>query len=277
MAKQKSIQVQGLKVGYTSIDNDEFISITDIAKLKNEKAPADVIKNWMRNKNTIELLGLWERLNNPNFKLVEFDQFKNEAGYNHFVLSPKKWIESTQAIGIHSKSGRYGGTYAHRDIALEFTSWNSVEFKFYLLKEFQRLKEQEHKSLDWNVKRSLTKINYRIHTDAVKSHLIPEHLSKQQINWVYATEADVLTMALYGMTAKQWRNQNPDKEGNIRDYSNVIQLVCLANLENLIAIWIEEGHSQSERLQRLNELAIQQMKLLTQDILQKNLKGGENE
>lgn len=277
MTKQKNIQVQGLQVGYTSINNDDFISITDIAKLKNAEAPADIIKNWMRSKNTIELLGLWERLNNPDFKLVEFDQFRNEAGYNHFVLSPKKWIDTTRAIGLISKSGRYGGTYAHRDIALEFASWISVEFKFYLLKEFQRLKEQEQKSLDWNVKRSLTKINYRIHTDAVKEHLIPDNLSAQQINFVYASEADVLNMALFGKTARQWRDENPGKEGNIRDYANVTQLVCLVNLENLNAVWIEEGLPQPVRLQRLNLVAIQQMQLLTQDVSAKRLKGGKNE
>lgn len=277
MTKQKNIQVQGLQVGYTSINNDDFITITDIAKLKNAEAPADIIKNWMRSKNTIELLGLWERLNNPGFKLVEFDQFRNEAGYNHFVLSPKKWIDTTRAIGLISKSGRYGGTYEHRDIALEFASWISVEFKFYLLKEFQRLKEQEQKSLDWNVKRSLTKINYRIHTDAVKEHLIPDNLSAQQINFVYTSEADVLNMALFGKTARQWRDENPGKEGNIRDYANVTQLVCLVNLENLNAVWIEEGLPQPVRLQRLNLVAIQQMQLLTQDVSAKRLKGGKNE
>jgi len=275
--KQMNLNVQGIEVGYSRIDNDDFISITDIARLKNAEAPADIIKNWMRSKNTIELLGLWEKLNNPDFKLVEFDQFRNDAGYNHFVLSPKKWIETTQAIGMLSKSGRYGGTYAHRDIALEFASWISVEFKFYLLKEFQRLKQQEQNSLDWNVKRSLTKINYRIHTDAVKTHLIPENLNAQQINYVYANEADVLNMALFGKTAKQWREENPDKEGNIRDYSNVSQLVCLANLENLNAVWIEDGLPQSARLQRLNQVAIQQMQLLTQDISTHKLKGGNNE
>lgn len=275
--KNQKIEVQGLEVSYTSVDNDDFISITDIAKLKNAGAPADIIKNWMRSKNTIELLGLWEKLNNPHFKLVEFDQFRNEAGYNHFVLSPKKWIDTTRAIGLISKSGRYGGTYAHRDIALEFASWISVEFKFYLLKEFQRLKAQEQKSLDWNVKRSLTKINYRIHTDAVKKHLIPDKLPAQKVNLVYASEADVLNMALFGQTAKQWRDENPDKEGNIRDYANVSQLVCLANLENLNAVWIEEGLPQPDRLQRLNQVAIQQMRLLTQNVAVNRLKGDKDE
>ncbi len=219
----------------------------------------------MRSKNTIELLGLWEKLNNPNFKQVEFDLFKNEAGYNHFVLSPQKWISTTNAIGLQSKSGRYGGTYAHIDIALEFTSWVSVEFKFYLIKEFQHLKSQQSKELDWNIKRKLTKINYRIHTDAVKENLMPENLTPRQISIVYANEADVLNMALFGKTAKHWRDENPDKKGNIRDYANVSQLVCLVNLENLNAVFINEGYEQNKRLEKLNQIAIQQMKILLQD------------
>jgi hypothetical protein len=186
------INVKGIEVGFLQSDQTDYISITNIAKYKNLDAPADVIKNWLRSKNTIELLGLWEKLHNPDFKLVEFDQFKNEAGYNHFVLSPKKWIEHTKALGLQSKSGRYGGTYAHVDIALEFASWVSVEFKFYLIKEFQWLKSQQEKELDWNIKRKLTKINYRIHTDAIKDNLIPDNLTSQQINYVYASEADVL-------------------------------------------------------------------------------------
>lgn len=219
----------------------------------------------MRSKNTFELLGLWEKLHNPDFKLVEFDKFKNEAGYNHFVLSPLKWTETTNAIGLHSKSGRYGGTYAHRDLALEFASWVSVEFKFYLLKEFQRLKEQEKKTLDWDVKRSLTKINYRIHTDAIKENLIPDSLSKEQVNRIYASEVDVLNMALFGKTAKQWREENPGNNGNIRDYANASQLVCLANLENINAYLIKENLTQPDRLRHLNQMAIEQMKLLTTD------------
>lgn len=211
------------------------------------------------------MLGLWERLHNPNFKLVEFDQFRNEAGYNHFVLSPQKWISTTNAIGLQSKSGRYGGTYAHIDIALEFASWVSVEFKFYLIKEFQLLKSQQAKELDWNIKRKLTKINYRIHTDAIKENLIPINLTPKQISYVYANEADVLNMALFGKTAKQWRDENPDKKGNIRDYSNVSQLVCLANLENLNAVFIDEGMVQSARLQKLNQIAIGQMRILLEN------------
>jgi hypothetical protein len=264
MKKNKQILVKGIEVTFKKINEEDFICITDIAKFKNPQAPADIIKNWLRNKNTIELLGLWEKLHNPNFKLVEFDKFKNEAGYNHFVLSPQKWIDSTNAIGLQSKSGRYGGSYAHKDIALEFASWISIEFKFYLIKEFQRLKEEEQKQLGWSTKRLLTKINYRIHTDAIKENLIPDYLTSQQITSIYASEADVLNMALFGKTAKQWRDENPDKEGNIRDYANVTQLVCLANLENLNALFINEHISQAERLQKLNQIAIQQMKILTQ-------------
>jgi len=262
--KSKKIVFNETEIYLLDHDKEDFISLTDIAKIKNPQAPADIIKNWMRNKNTIELLGIWERLNNPEFKLVEFDQFRNEAGYNHFVLSPQKWIKNTNAIGLISKSGRYGGTFAHKDIALEFAAWISVEFKFYLIKEFQRLKEEEWEQLGWNTKRFLTKINYRIHTDAIKENLLPNTLTQQQISYVYASEADILNMALFGKTAKQWRNENPDKEGNIRDYANVSQLVCLANLESLNAIFIKEAISQSERLKKLNQIAIKQMKILSQ-------------
>lgn len=265
MSKRISkIEVKGVEIAFLQTQQEDFICITDIAKYKNPDAPADIIKNWLRNKNTIELLGLWERLNNPDFKLVEFDQFRNEAGYNHFVLSPQKWIATTKAIGLQSKSGRYGGTFAHIDIALEFASWVSVEFKFYLIKEFQRLKSQQAKELDWNIKRKLTKINYRIHTDGIKENLIPVDLTSQQISFVYANEADVLNMALFGKTDKEWRDENPDKKGNIRDYANVAQLVCLANLENLNAVFIDEGIMQSVRLQKPNQIAIGQMRILLQ-------------
>ena len=264
MKKNKIIEVQGLQVGFMQSEQKDYICITDIAKYKNPEAPRDIIKNWIRSKNTIELLGLWEKLHNPDFKQVEFDLFKNDAGYNHFVLSPQKWIEATNAIGLQSKSGRYGGTFAHIDIALEFASWVSVEFKFYLIKEFQYLKSQQTKELDWNIKRQLTKINYRIHTDAIKENLIPKNLSPEKISFVYATEADVLNMALFGKTAKQWRDENLGKDGNIRDYANVSQLVCLANLENLNAVLINESLAQSERLTKLNQIAIQQMKILLQ-------------
>ena len=267
--KNKKMDVNGTKISIVQniVQNnkEDYVCITDIAKYKNPEAPADIVKNWLRSKNTIELLGLWEKINNPDFKLVEFDQFKNEAGFNHFVLSPKKWIKTTHATGLQSKSGRYGGTYAHVDIAMEFASWVSVEFKFYLIKEFQRLKKQEVQELDWTIKRHLTKINYRIHTDAIKENLIPVTLKKQQTGYVYASEADVLNMALFGKTAKQWREANPDKDGNIRDYSNVSQLVCLANMENLNAVFINEGLEQSVRLTRLNQIAISQMKILLDD------------
>ena len=215
------------------------------------------------------------KLNNPDFKLVEFDQFRNEAGYNHFVLSPKKWIEKTGAVGLQSKSGRYGGTFAHLDIAMEFASWISVEFKFYLIKEFQRLKDQEAKQLGWDIKRNLARINYRIHTDAIKENLIPPELLPQQVGQVYASEADVLNMALFGMTAKQWRESHPKEKGNIRDFANAAQLVCLVNLENLNALFIREEFSQQERLGRLNRIAREQMLILTEDHSIKKLEGGK--
>ena len=263
-SNSNKIEVKGVEISFLQTNQEDYICITDIAKFKNPNAPADIIKNWLRSKNTIELLGLWEKLHNSDFKLVEFDQFRNEAGYNHFVLSPQKWIETTNAMGLKSKSGRYGGTFAHVDIALEFASWVSVEFKFYLIKEFQYLKSQQAKELDWNIKRKLTKINYRIHTDAIKEKLIPDNLTAQQISYVYANEADVLNMALFGKTAKQWRDENPDEKGNIRDYANVSQLVCLANLENLNAVFIGEGMPQHERLRKLNQIAIGQMRILLQ-------------
>ena len=262
--KIQKVNVFDKQVSLYLLGVEEYISLTDIAKFKNPDAPADIIKNWMRSKNTIELLGLWERLHNSNFKLVEFDQFKDEAGFNHFVLSPKKWIESTQAIGLQSKSGRYGGTFAHADIAMEFASWVSVEFKFYLLKEFQRLKKKDELDRDWSVKRNLAKINYRIHTDSIKINLIPDSLSSGQISRVYASEADILNVALFGATAKQWRDENPKEKGNMRDYASIEQLVCLSNLENLNAVFIDEGFKQPERLQKLNAIAISQMKILSQ-------------
>jgi hypothetical protein len=229
----------------------------------------------MRNRNTIEFLGVWETLYNPNFKPLEFEGFRKLAGLNAFTLSPQKWVNATQAIGFVVKSGRYGGTYAHKDIALKFASWISVEFELYMVKEFQRLKEEEQKQLGWDVRRQLTKINYRIHTDAVKENLIPPTLTKQQISLVYASEADLLNMALFGKTAKQWRDENPEKSGNMRDYANVAQLVCLANLEALNAHFIEQSLPQNERLKILNNTAIQQMRLLTENRHIKNLEEGE--
>lgn len=244
----------------------EYINITDIARYKNTARTDDLIRNWLRNRNTIEFLGIWEQLNNPNFNPVEFDGFKKEAGLNSFTLTPKQWISATNAIGIISKAGRYGGTYAQKDIAFEFASWISVEFKLYLIKEFQRLKEQEYAKLGWDIKRNLAKVNYLIHTDAIKENLIPDFVNPQQIAQVYASEADLLNVALFGMTAKQWRATNPEIKGNMRDHANVHQLVCLANLESLNAHFIEQGINQSQRLEKLNNLAIKQMKILSASI-----------
>lgn len=252
------------------INKDDYFSLTDIAKYKNPEAPADVVKNWLRRKDTIEFIGLWEKLNNPNFNVVEFDQFKTEAGHNYFTMSPKKWIDGVNAIGIVSKAGKYNaGTYAHKDIALQFASWISPEINLYIIKEFQRLKVEEQKLLGWTVKRELAKINYRIHTDAIKDNIIiPLEISKEQASFVYASEADVLNVALFGMTAREWRDKNPDKKGNIRDYAEVSQLVCLSNLENLNAYLIEQGVNQQERLIKLNSAAIRQMKVLAEETLQ---------
>jgi hypothetical protein len=255
------IKVQETEVTVVSINNADYISLTDIARYKSEE-PFIVVVNWMRNRNTIEYLGIWESLYNPDFKPIEFDRFRKEAGLNAFTLSPQKWIESTSAIGIISKSGRYGGTFAHKDIAFKFASWISVEFELYIIKEFQRLKEHEQQQLGWSAKRELSKINYHIHTDAVKHNLIPEELTAQQISIVYASEADVLNMALFGITAKQWRDANPDLKGNIRDYATINELICLSNMENINAVLINEQVPQRERLQKLNQIAIQQMRVL---------------
>jgi len=248
------------------IVKDDYISLTDIANSKDgEIRAADIIKNWIRNRGTLEFIGTWEQLYNPDFKVVEFDHFKMSAGLPSFVLSPGKWVEKTDAVGIVVKSGRYGGTYAHKDIAFEFASAINPVFKLYLIKEFQRLKEMEFKQLGWDIKRNLTKINYRIHTDAIKKNLIPKKLSKSQINFVYAHEADILNVALFGMAAKEWRDKNLDKKGNIRDYADVNQLVCLANLEVINAHLIQEHIPQYQRIKKLNEIAISQMKILIQD------------
>ncbi len=257
------INVKQTDVTILTINDNDYISLTDIAKHKSTD-PFIVVCNWMRNRNTIEYLGVWEILYNPDFKPIEFDRFKKEAGLNAFTLSPQKWIDSTNAKGIISKSGRYGGTFAHKDIAFKFAAWISIEFELYFIKEFQRLKEEEQKQLGWSAKRELAKINYHIHTDAVKEHLIPAELTKEQINFVYANEADVLNVALFGKTAKQWRVDNPELKGNIRDYAGINELICLSNMENLNAVFINEGLSQSERLIRLNKIAIQQMQILEQ-------------
>ena len=263
--KMVKISVKDTTVTVVYVNNADYICITDIARIKNPLEPKDVVKNWLRSKNTLLFLGLWEKLNNPEFKGVEFDSFMMEAGTNAFTMSPSRWIEQTNAIGIISRSGSKGGTFAHKDIAFEFSSWVSTEFKLYLLKEFQRLKEQEQLQLGWSAKRELAKINYRIHTDAIQQNLIPIELTQQQISIVYANEADVLNVALFGLTAKQWRDSNPNSKGNIRDYATINELICLSNMENLNAVFINEGQSQKERLLKLNRIAIQQMKVL-QDV-----------
>ena len=256
-----TINANGTEITIISQGNqDDYISLTDIARYKSDE-PKDVIKNWMRSKSTIEFLGLWEQLNNPNFKGVEFDAFKNEAGANAFTLSPQKWIDSTNAIGIISRAGRGGGTFAHKDIAFEFASWVSAEFKLYIIKDYQRLKSDENSrlSLEWNVNRTISKINYKIHTDAIKDKLIPLGVTPAQQGITYASEAEVLNVALFGKTSKEWRVENPDKKGNIRDYATIQQLIVLSNLESMNAELIKEGVSQRERLCKLNKMAIEQL------------------
>ncbi len=245
-----------------TVDGVDYICITDIARQKNAQEPKDVVKNWMRQKNTLEYLGLWEKLYNPNFKGVEFDPLLAEAGSNSFTMSPTRWVELTAAIGIISKTGAGGGTYAQRDIAFKFANWVSVEFELYLVMEFQRLKAKEQEQIGWSAKRELSKINYRIHTDAIKQNLIPEEVTAAQASIIYAEEADVLNVAMFGMTARQWREANPDLKGNMRDYATVNQLICLSNMENINAVLINDGMPQSERLVKLNQIAIQQMQVL---------------
>ena len=267
MAIEK-LTVKGIDVRYSRINQNDYISLTDIAQFKNPNAPKDVVKNWLRNKETIAFLGLWETLNNPDFKGVEFDSFKNEAGYNAFTLSPEQWVEKTGAIDITTSRGRYSqGTFAHRDIAFEFASWVSVEFKLYFIYEYQRLKENEQKALEWTAKRELAKVNYRIHTDAIKENLIVPELTQKQITFVYASEADMLNVALFGKTASEWRTKNPGKKGNMRDYANVEQLLVLANLESYNAILLEQGLPQSERIVLLNKTARKQLETLMSTII----------
>jgi hypothetical protein len=274
MAKSKIINVKGTEIILFTKDNEDYISITDIARFKNANEPKDVVKNWMRNRSTIEFLGLWEKINNPVFKGVEFDSFLFQAGSNSFVLSPSKWVETTKAIGIITKLGSGGGTYAHIDIAYEFASWVSAEFKLYLILEFKKLKTEESNrlSLEWNLTRTLSKINYRIHTDAIKEKLIPQVLSKEKINFVYADEADLLNVALFGITAKQWRETNPKAVGNIRDEASIEQLVVLSNLESINAVLIHQNLTQGERVLQLNTIAITQMKSLLGNATIKKLK-----
>jgi len=272
------INVQQTSITVITVQAKDYISLTDMANAKDsESRAADIIKNWLRNRYSLEFLGTWEMIHNPSFKVVEFDHFKSLAGLPSFVLSVSEWIEKTSAIGIIVKKGKYGGTYAHKDIAFEFGSAISVPFKLYLIEEFQRLKEEEQKQIGWTAKRELAKINYHIHTDAIKQNLIPEKLSKEQINHVYANEADVLNMAMFGITAKQWRDANPDLKGNIRDYASINELICLSNMESLNALFINENMPQSQRLEKLNQIAIQQMKVLQDVESRKLLKGGKDE
>ena len=265
MAKKNEIIVKDVSIKTMNVNGVDYICITDIAKQKNAAEPKDVVKNWMRQKNTLEYLGLWEKLNNPNFKGVEFDPLLAEAGSNAFTMSPTRWVDLTSAIGIITKNGAGGGTYAQRDIAFKFANWVSVEFELYLVMEFQRLKAKEQELIGWTAKRELSKINYRIHTDAIKSHLIPEEVTREQANIIYAEEADVLNVAMFGMTAKQWREANPELKGNIRDYATINELICLSNMENINAVLINDGMPQGERLVKLNQIAIQQMRILEGD------------
>lgn len=260
--KGKTFSVLDTQIRVVPVDKEDYISLTDMLKAKDGDF---FISDWLRNRNTVEFLGIWESVHNPDFNYGEFDTIKSQAGLNSYRISIKEWVKKTNAIGLMAKAGRYGGTYAHRDLAFEFGMWISPKFKIYLIKEFQRLKETEKAQLGWDIKRNLTKINYRIHTDAIKANLIPPELSKTQVNFVYASEADVLNVALFGMTAKQWRDANPGEKGNVRDQADAAQLVCLVNLENLNALFINEGLPQADRLKRLNSIAIQQMKLLVTD------------
>ena len=260
------ITVQNTPITVLSVEEQDYISLTDMATAKEgDNRSADIIKNWLRNRYTIEFLGTWEVIHNPNFKVVEFDHFRMSAGLPSFVLSASEWIERTNAVGIIVKKGRYGGTYAHKDIAFEFGSAISVPFKLYLIEEFQRIKTEEQKLLGWSAKRELSKINYRIHTDAIKTHLLPAEITREQASYVYADEADVLNVAMFGKTARQWREENPDLKGNIRDYASINELICLSNMENLNAVFIEQGMPQSDRLVKLNQIAIHQMSILESD------------
>ncbi len=274
MSKNSKIIVSGIEVFIYKDKQEDYISLTDIARHRDAERSDYILQNWMRNRSAIEFIGLWEQFNNPDFNSIEFDGIKNNSGSNSFSLTPKRWIETTNAIGIISKTGRYGGTFAHKDIAFEFASWLSAEFKFYLIKEFQRLKEDENNrlKLDWNLQRTLAKVNYHIHTDAIKENLIPKELTKTQVSFVYANEADMLNVALFGKTAKQWRDENPNAKGNIRDEATIEQLVVLSNMESINAVFINQGLPQNERLVQLNKLAITQMKSLLNSTAMKKLK-----
>jgi len=255
------IKIKDVEVTVIKINNDDYICITDMIKAKDGEF---FVTDWLRNRNTLEYIGIWEQVYNPNFNYGEFATIKNKAGLNNFKISAKELIEKTNTISIQAKAGRYGGTYAHKDIAFEFAMWISPEFKIYVVREFQRLKEEKQKALGWSAKRELTKINYHIHTDAIKHNLIPAELTPQQTSIIYASEADVLNIALFGVTAKEWREANPSLKGNIRDYTTINELICLSNMENLNAVFINETLPQKERLIKLNQIAIQQMKILNE-------------
>lgn len=274
--KKEKIKAKGFEIQvYTKDFKNDYVSLTDIARYKNTEDPRFVIQNWMRNRNTLEFIGLWEILNNSNFNRVQFDTFRNEAGLNRFTMTPSKWIESTNAFGIISKSGRYGGTYAHYDIAMEFASWISPEFKLYIIQDYKKLKEKEISklSLAWNVHREISKINYKIHTDAIKEYLLND-LTKEQLSYQYASEADMLNVALFNKSAKQWREENPELKGNIRDYASLNELLVLANMESYNAILISNGVGQKDRMIELRNLARKQ--LLSLANINKNIKSEEN-
>ena len=255
----KSVEVQGTEVSILTRDNKDYISLTDMVKAKDGNF---FISDWLRNRNTVEFLGIWEQIHNPCFNYGEFAIIRSNAGLNSYKIGVKEWTEKTNAIGIFAKAGRYGGTYAYKDIAFEFGMWISPEFKIYLIKEFERLKEKENEKLGWNAKRELAKVNYHIHTDAIKENLIPKELTSKQVSVIYASEADVLNVALFGMTAKQWRDNNPNLKGNIRDYASINELICLSNMENINAVLIEDKVPQNQRLMKLNKIAIHQMTVL---------------
>lgn len=271
------IKANGQEISLFNSENDDYISLTDIAKYKDSENPRFLIQNWLRSRSTVEFLGIWESINNYDFNRVEFEAVKNQAGSNSFVLTPTKWIETTKAIGITSKAGRYGGTYAHKDIAFEFASWISPEFKLYIIQDYQRLKEQEKdpERLNWDIKRLISKSNYTIHTDAIQENLLNSELTKQQIGLTYATEADLLNVALFGMTAKEWKQCNPKKSDNQRDHATIEELIVLNNLQSRNAELISDGYSQKERLLKLNELARNQMKTLLKSRTLKNSKNQE--
>ncbi len=275
----KKLIVDSTAIAIMKVDDKDYISLTDMLKAKDGDF---FISDWLRNRNTVEFLGVWEQIHNPDFNYGEYAIIRSQAGLNSYKISVKEWVSKTNAIGLRATAGRYGGTYAYKDIAFEFGMWISPQFKIYLIKEFDRLKEEEQLHLGWDIKRNLTKINYRVHTDAIKENLIPAQLSAQQRNAIYASEADILNVALFGMTAKEWRDKNPSAKGNIRDYADISQLVCLSNLESLNAVFINEGLPQAERLGKLNAVAIGQMQILTEDVGVKKLEsrqkaGGDNE